>query len=124
MASSIDPVVVADLIIYQGATFRREPFITLTLAGGGAYDLTNHTAAMDFKETRDSAPIVSLTHSSGLTLNGVLGTINLQITKDQTKLMTKEGYYWDVLIVTPGGGGDVIRLAEGYSPISPAITSV
>lgn len=77
---------------------------------------------MEFKKDRSSPSIITITHEDGLTLNAAEGTIDAELTNDLTDLMVDEGYYWDVYLFAPAGG-DVTRIAEGFSPVSPRITS-
>jgi hypothetical protein len=106
--------------IYQGATFRKR--LTWTAPAGTAIDLTGCTARMQVRSEVDSpTALLSLTtENGGITLGGVLGTIDLYVSDEATGAIAWEGGVWDLEIVHPGG--EVTRLAQGSVSVSPEVT--
>ena len=106
--------------IEQGATFTRT--ITWKDSANVAINLTGYTARMQIRErVESSTALVSLTHSSGITLGGAAGTVVITITATQTDALPnmKKGVY-DLELVS--GGGIVTRLLQGEVVVSPQVT--
>jgi hypothetical protein len=106
--------------IEQGATFTRT--ITWKDSANVAINLTGYTARMQIRErVESSTALVSLTHSSGITLGGAAGTVVITITATQTDALPnmKKGVY-DLELVS--AGGIVTRLLQGEVVVSPQVT--
>lgn len=106
--------------IDQGADW----FLTLQYkdSAGAAINLTNYTAAMQFRLTTTSAsPAISLTSSSGITITGATGTLAIHATAAQTAGLSDSAKYdYDLEITSPTGV--VTRLIQGVASVSSQIT--
>lgn len=129
--------------IYQGATFRKRltwqqyPYPT-EVRGGVTYnkttgapaslgdlqpiDLTGCTARIQVRPDIESATVlVELnTTNGGITLGGVVGTVDLYLTDEATADFAWTSGVWDLEITHPGG--EVTRLAYGTVSVSPEVT--
>ena len=89
---------------------------------GVLVDLTGYTARMQLKMSyADTVPALSLTSGSGITLGGVLGTIDIAITAIQTAALQATTYLYDLELVS--SGGQVTRLLEGKIKVTPEVTT-
>jgi len=111
-----------DFTIEQGVTFRNQ--ITYKDAAGAIIDLTGYTARMQIRSSVDAATFEQelSTANGGITMGGVLGTIDLFISDVNTDALTIATGVYDLEIIDTGGTGDVTRLLEGKIKISKAIT--
>lgn len=111
-----------DLVIYQGATFRR----TFTWKTGSSLtpvNLTGFTARMQVrKKITDPDPVISLTTSNGgiVLTNPTAGEFEIVITDTLTSALTIKTGVYDLEFVAPGG--DVSRLMQGAVEVSPEVT--
>lgn len=102
----------------QGATFDRQ--FTLTI-GGTAVNLNGYHAAMQVRETYESAtPIISLTNGTGITLGGTAGTILVEISATTMGSAEAAQYVYDLELRS--GSGLITRLLEGDFTITPEVT--
>lgn len=101
----------------QGATFDQ----TFTVnVGGTALDLTGYTASMQVREAADSSTaLISLSSDSGITLNGVAGTIDIVIASDITANIPAGSYSYDLELYS---GSTVTRLLQGAFNVSGGVT--
>ena len=96
-----------DLLIEQGATFRRQ----LTLkAAGVPVDLTGYTVRAQIR-AKATSPDVLHDLTPGLVVTPLLGQVILYISDEDTALFTWKTGAWDLEIEEPGG--DVIRVLKG-----------
>jgi hypothetical protein len=105
--------------IDQGATY------TLALSykdsAGVPINLTNYTAAMQFRKTVESATAsLSLTSSSGIVITGATGLLNITITATQSRDLDPDIYVYDLEITS--SAGVVTRLIEGSAVVSAEVT--
>lgn len=108
-----------DITIEQGATY--DTTFTWTNSAGSAVNLTGYTARLQIRESVDAAStLVSLTSSSGITLGGVAGTVQVTISATATAALTPGRAVYDLELVS--GGGVVTRLLEGAVRITPEVT--
>lgn len=109
------------LTIYQGATYRKR---FRWLAAGVPVDLTGCTARMQVREEVESttALLTLTTADGGIVLGGDQGTIDLEISDENTAAIAWEGGVWDLEIAHPGG--DVTRLLMGSVSVSKEVTRV
>lgn len=92
----------------QGATWDRTFTVTV---GGTALNLTGYTAAMQVRESADSATtLVSLTNGSGITLGGTAGTVAVVISSAVTAGVAAGSYSYDLEL---NSGSTITRLLEG-----------
>jgi hypothetical protein len=91
-------------------------------SAGAAINLTNYTAAMQFRLTTTSAvAAISLTQASGITITGATGTLAIRATAAQTAPLDDSAkYYYDLEITSPTG--IVTRLIQGIATVSAQIT--
>lgn len=110
------------LHIMQGSTFRKH-FVWKTGEPPVVVNLTGWTARMQIREQIDAELfLVELTtENGGITLGGVLGTIDLLLTDAQTTLLTFDVAYYDIELIAPSGG-DVTRLLQGMVINSKEVT--
>lgn len=105
--------------IEQGATFK----VTLTWndENGTAIDLTAWTARMHIRDTIDTATILHelTTENGGITLGGVLGTIDLLISATDTAAFTFTSGVYDLELIN---GAEVTRLLKGSVKLSKEVT--
>lgn len=102
----------------QGATFDKTFTVSLD---GSPKDFTGFSAALQVRETFDStSTVVSLTNGSGITLGGVLGTIQVVIASTATAAIPAGYYSYDLEITSGAGVKD--RLLEGKFVVTPEIT--
>ena len=113
-----------DLIIEQGASFRRE--IWWRDEDGDIIDVSSYTARMHVRaDVDDVSPQVTLTtENSRITLSaGAAGAYNilLTMTPSTTAALTDWGRgVYDLELVS--GGGTVTRVLEGYAVLSKEAT--
>lgn len=109
-----------DITIEQGATFS----MTVTWKTGTPavpVDITGYTARMQVRRKHTStATELSLTSGAGITLGGVLGTIDIVATAAQTAAMDAVPCVYDLELVS--GAGAVTRLLEGEANVTPEVT--
>ena len=108
-----------DLTVECGATF--DTTFTWTTSAGSAVNLSGYTARLQIRESVDAAAtLVSLTSSSGITLGGAAGTIQVVISATATAAITARTGVYDLELVS--GGGVVTRLLEGSVVFVPEVT--
>ncbi len=96
-------------------------------ATGSIVNLTGYTASLMVRADRnDAAPLLTLSAGSGITLGGVLGTIDVAFTQAQvnalvTALLPKRLLAFYDLLLTSGGGVKT-RFSEGLLGIDRAAT--
>jgi carbon monoxide dehydrogenase subunit G len=102
----------------QGATFDRTFTVSI---GGVAMNLSGYTAAMQVRETYDSAtPLISLTNGSGITLGGTAGTIGVVVSSTAMEAVADGFYSYDLEITSGGGVKD--RILQGKFVVTPEVT--
>jgi hypothetical protein len=106
--------------IEQGATYQKT--ITWRDATGVLVDLTSYTARAQYRTSHESTvKVVDLTtENGGITLGGVLGTIDLLISATATAALTAHSGVWDLELVSATGVVD--RLLEGTYEVTPEVT--
>lgn len=106
-----------NITAYQGATFD----LNMNWAiGGTAVDLTGYTAAMQIRSTPSSpVAVVSLTNTSGITLGGTAGTIDIRITAATMGSVAPGQYVYDLELTQ---GTDVSRLMQGTFLVDAEVT--
>lgn len=111
-------IVADDLQIKQGCPFHRR----WTWSSAGALvDLTNYTARAQFREFRFSGlPTFTLSQIDGITLGGVTGTIDLDLSAIRTRLHTYWRGEYDILLTPPSG--NEFPFAEGRTLLDPSVT--
>tara|TARA_R110000824_G_scaffold18676_5_gene73583 strand:- start:978 stop:1337 length:360 start_codon:yes stop_codon:yes gene_type:complete len=92
-----------------------------TVAAGTKKDLTNYTAAMDIRRKQsDSTALAALTSSSGITLGGTAGTINIALTDVQTAAIDPGFAVWDLELIDASGSN--MQLVHGTCEFTPSVT--
>jgi hypothetical protein len=110
-----------DIIIEQGATFRR--VITWKDANGTAINLTGYTAKMQVRERVGSSTVVLECSSANgrITLGGSAGTITIVAQDEITAPLTPmPKAVYDLELTS--AGGEVTRLLRGGVEIVPEVT--
>ena len=106
-----------NLTIEQGATF--QAVITWEI-DGDPVDLTGYEARMQARQTvKSDSKVLDLDTDSGITLGGVLGTITIDLTAEQTADINIGKLVYDLELVT---GDYVKRLVQGNITIKPEVT--
>lgn len=101
----------------QGATWDKTFTVTV---GGSALNLTGYTAAMQVRESADaSSALISLTNSSGITLGGSAGTIQVVISSTASAALTAGSYSYDLEL---NSGSTITRLLEGSFNVTGNVT--
>jgi len=97
------------LIIDQGSTFQLR--VTWKDSNGDPVDLTPYSARLMLRTDYEAAsPTISLTSSSGITLGGAAGTIDIEMTASQTSGLVPCVYVYDLELVN---GSTVYKLIRG-----------
>lgn len=108
---------ILNLTIEQGAKFSR--LIQWNDAKGNAVDLTGYTAKLQARRTKnDTAAVISLTESSGITLGGSAGTIALSIGSNTTATYDFVKIYYEILLTPSSPANSSVRLLEGFIYLS------
>lgn len=93
------------------------------ISGGVAtapVDITGYTAEMQMRSTPNSSlPVLTLTTSNGITINGPLGEITLHATATQTGAVNEGPYDYDLEIYQ---GSSVTRVVQGQIIVSAQVT--
>jgi hypothetical protein len=106
-----------NITAYQGATYG----LSLNWSiGGTAVDLTNYTAAMQVREAYNaSAPVLSLTNGSGITLGGTAGTIDISVSASTMGSIVAGQYLYDLEL---NSGSAITRLVQGNFSVEAEVT--
>lgn len=116
------PAGIHNIYVEQGATFNQ----TMTWKiNSNLVNLTGYTARMKVRtdgRTRMPSRIIisSLTSSSGITLGGTAGTIQLTLSATETAALPSGKYSYDLELES--SGGVVTRLLQGTLTVSPEET--
>lgn len=101
---SLDPAR-HNFTIYKGATFRKRVTLLTGGTGSSARDLTNYSASLVIRKSPSDPTIyLTLTESSGLTLGGVAGTIDIVISAATTGALTWQSGTYHLYITAPSAG--------------------
>lgn len=112
-----------DIVIEQGATFHRR--ITYTDDADNPIDLTDWTARMQVRENFSTDPALAewTTETNGLDITDpVNGVIEILIEADESQEWTFRSGVYDLELVQPAPGDDVIRLIKGNFTVDPEVT--
>jgi hypothetical protein len=102
----------------QGTTFK--PTL-IYKADNNPVNLFGYTARMQVRETHDSDELISsISTSSGITLGGSAGTIEILIDASNTSNFITGDHVYDLEIISPSG--EVYRLLEGRFNVTPEVT--
>lgn len=110
-----------DIVIEQGATFRR--VITWKDSAGTPINLTGYTAKMQVRErVRDSDVVLECSTANGrITLGGSAGTITIVAQDEVTALLAEmPKAVYDLELTS--SGGEVTRLLRGSVEIVAEVT--
>ncbi|MFV5696685.1 hypothetical protein ACM55G_14745 [Flavobacterium sp. LB3P122] len=90
-----------DFIVRQNEDFIRD--LKFEVPVGTPLDLTQYSAIiLQVKHSKSAPPIIELALGSGLVISGIgLNFLKVSMTASQTKLLTCESYYYDVLTAKP-----------------------
>jgi hypothetical protein len=106
-----------NFICPQGSTFNRN--LTYKV-NNSPVDLTGYGARLQVREYHYSDDFISsLTDSSGITLGGSAGTIDILIPANETQNFVPGDYVYDLELVV---SGTVTRLIEGKFTVTPEVT--
>lgn len=90
---------------------------------GTPFDLTGYTARMQLRvNANSSTAALTLSTSSGITITGATGTVEVHATAAQTGALTPQNYVYDLEITS--GSGVVTRLIQGILNVSAEVTRV
>lgn len=108
-----------DITIQQGASFQRT--IAALNQDKTVKSLVGYSARMQIRPTVGSATVLldANTANGMLTVNGVAGTVSINVGADITTPMTWTTGVWDIEAYL---GNTVIRLAEGFASLSQEVT--
>jgi Big-like domain-containing protein len=111
-----------DLVIEQGATFRRT--ITYLQASGEPRDLTGYTARMQIKTAAGGTLLYELTTGNGrIVIDGPNGRISMEILDTDTSGFTWTKGVYDLEIISAEATPTVTRLVEGKVTVTPEVTT-
>ena len=112
--------VVYNIIIDQGADWFYN--VTYSQPDGTPVNLTGYTAAMQLRSfPNDPNAVLTLTSSAGITIDPLVGTLELHATNEQTAVIDEGNYYYDLEITAPGTG-IITRLIQGLAEVSAEVT--
>lgn len=88
---------------------------------GTPVDLTGYSAALQIRYSvnDDGTPLLNLTNGAGITLGGVLGTIDIEVTKAQNNF-GQQTLVWDLEMTSPAA--KTVRLLRGTWTSKPEVT--
>lgn len=112
-----------DLNIEQGSTFEQEFIWQDTQTPPQPIDLTGYTARLQIRTSYEAAtPEIELTTANGrITLGGLLGTITLLLTDDETAALDwPSPAVYDLELES--ASGRVTRLLKGKATLDPEVT--
>ena len=113
-----------DIIVEQGATWTR--VITYKDDAGAVIDLTDWEARMQVRQDYTSAdpPLAEWTSDpvAGITIDGPAGEITIIIEADESQEWDFRQGVYDLELVQPAPGDDVIRLIKGKFTVDPEVT--
>lgn len=111
---------VANFEVNQFATF--DFVITYKDNLDVAIDLTGYSAKMVIGNgPNPSVTYLTLTDGAGITLGGAAGTLEIEVTDEQTSLFTFDTAYYDVVITS--SGGEKTRLVQGKLTNNKGVTT-
>jgi len=111
-----------DMVIEQGATFEHR--LIWKDSTGTEIDLTGYSARMHMRaKIADVDFIMELTDGNGrITLGGALGTIDIEISAEDTATLTTKNMVYDLEMVIGVAPEHVTRLVEGKVTLSKEVT--
>lgn len=111
-----------NLTIDQGATFVKHLVWHDDGEPPTPIDITGYKARMQIRAQPEAAdPMIELTTENGrITLGGAAGTVDLLIADEDTDLLPKGKWVYDLELVS--AGGEVTRLVQGSVKVSRNIT--
>jgi hypothetical protein len=84
-------------------------------------DLTGATAKMQVRDVQSGSKIAfTLTQTSGITINGPLGTLDIKMTPTQTNKLFYPKSVYDIMVIDTNG--NKIKLLEGFMTLSRSVT--
>ena len=109
-----------NVLIDQGSTYTLA--LTYKDSSGAAINLTGYTAAMQIRDTVNSATTqLSLSSpSNGIVITAATGLITITITDTQTRALVANTYVYDLEITS--GAGVVTRLIQGSVIVNAEVT--
>lgn len=105
------------LIIDQGSTFAAEMYITAN--DGSVFNLTDCTISGQIREYAESESVTA-TFTGTIVGNPTEGHIMLSLTDEETALLVKRRYVYDIVI--ENSVNQRYRVVEGIIEVSPGIT--
>jgi len=95
--------------------------ITYTNDAGNAVNLTGYTSRMQVRKFAGSAtPFLTFTNTSGMTITGASGVIDVAITAAALSTIPPGSYVYDLEIIS--GAGAVTKLLGGDFEVSAEVT--
>lgn len=93
---------------------------------GVAINMTGYTAALQIRSyPQDTTAVLTLTTANGgITINSLLGKINIHATATQTGAIDEGYYVYDLEVTDVLNGGTKTRLAQGQAAINAEVTRV
>ena len=99
-------------ITFEAGETWRKTFTRRIKQTGALVDMTGCTARTMFRAAfGDATPVLSLTMTSGLTIDGLAGKLSILVTAAQTSALAGKSGVYDVEIVA--ANGDVTKLFKG-----------
>jgi hypothetical protein len=108
-----------DITAEQGANYTAT--LTYRDSSNVLINLTGYTARMQVRKTiGSSAPYLSLTNASGITLGGAAGTVAIAISAAALAAVPAGNYVYDLELIS--GAGVVVRLISGDFVVTGEVT--
>jgi hypothetical protein len=107
---------IGDLNIYQGDDYIAQ--VTVLDSTGAAADLTGYTAEAEIRTGLGANGTLAATFACSISGN----LINITLTHDQTKTLTRETYVWDVQVVSATGW--ITTLLAGSVAVTQEVTKL
>lgn len=97
--------------------------VTYNDPAGDPIDITNYTASMQMRTSPLAATaVLTLDDTSGITITGATGLLELHATATDTAAITNGRYSYDLEITSPASPVVVTRLIEGTIIVTPQTT--
>lgn len=107
-----------NFVIQKGATWER--VIRWQDSDGNPIDITGYSAKLQISTDYETAPSLTLTSGSGITITGAQGKLEILATATQTNSLSTGYYVYELELIS---GATVNRIMEGQLYVSPQVSS-
>jgi hypothetical protein len=107
--------IISNLTVDQGSTFKAN--IDVTDSDGNTLNLAGYTVAGQIRKSYYSLTAIDF---NAFVSNVSNGTIQIELTAEQTNAMRSGRYVYDIEITS--AGGEITRVLEGQVEVTPGVT--